>query len=496
MNILEMRDIYKAFPGVVALDHVTLELEKGEIMALLGENGAGKSTLMKILSGAYHADEGTVLLEGREIKGYTTQDAIDMGISIVYQELNNIPDISVAENLFLNNLPIRGPARRIDYAKLYEDSRALLERVGLRDVNPKANLGSLSVAEKQLVEIAKAVSKNVKILVMDEPTSALNDAETDNLFELILRMRDAGVSVIYISHRMSEIYRVADSAMVMRDGRFIAKVRVADTTTDELVAYMVGRKIDDMYPARHVTPGEEVFAVEHLNTQRLKDISFHIRAGEVVGLFGLMGAGRSEIADCIVGMKHRQTSSMRIRGRPYVPKSPAQALRNKITYVPAERKTDGLFLALTVRENITISNLDAFIRFGKMNLHKERQIAEQWIRTLQVKTPKADTIIESLSGGNQQKVAVAKSLNTEPELVILNEPTRGIDVAAKVEIYNLINHLCQEGKAVLMISSELPEIMSMSDRIYVVCEGRMTGEVQKADFSQERLVKYAIGETD
>lgn len=496
MNILEMRDIYKAFPGVVALDHVTLELEKGEIMALLGENGAGKSTLMKILSGAYHADEGTVLLEGREIKGYTTQDAIDMGISIVYQELNNIPDISVAENLFLNNLPIRGPARRIDYAKLYEDSRALLERVGLRDVNPKANLGSLSVAEKQLVEIAKAVSKNVKILVMDEPTSALNDAETDNLFELILRMRDAGVSVIYISHRMSEIYRVADSAMVMRDGRFIAKVRVADTTTDELVAYMVGRKIDDMYPARHVTPGEEVFAVEHLNTPRLKDISFHIRAGEVVGLFGLMGAGRSEIADCIVGMKHRQTSSMRIRGRPYVPKSPAQALRNKITYVPAERKTDGLFLALTVRENITISNLDAFIRFGKMNLHKERQIAEQWIRTLQVKTPKADTIIESLSGGNQQKVAVAKSLNTEPELVILNEPTRGIDVAAKVEIYNLINHLCQEGKAVLMISSELPEIMSMSDRIYVVCEGRMTGEVQKADFSQERLVKYAIGETD
>ena len=496
MNILEMRDIYKAFPGVVALDHVTLELEKGEIMALLGENGAGKSTLMKILSGAYHADEGTVLLEGREIKGYTTQDAIDMGISIVYQELNNIPDISVAENLFLNNLPIRGPARRIDYAKLYEDSRALLERVGLRDVNPKANLGSLSVAEKQLVEIAKAVSKNVKILVMDEPTSALNDAETDNLFELILRMRDAGVSVIYISHRMSEIYRVADSAMVMRDGRFIAKVRVADTTTDELVAYMVGRKIDDMYPARHVTPGEEVFAVEHLNTQRLKDISFHIRAGEVVGLFGLMGAGRSEIADCIVGMKHRQTSSMRIRGRPYVPKSPAQALQNKITYVPAERKTDGLFLALTVRENITISNLDAFIRFGKMNLHKQRQIAEQWIRTLQVKTPKADTIIESLSGGNQQKVAVAKSLNTEPELVILNEPTRGIDVAAKVEIYNLINHLCQEGKAVLMISSELPEIMSMSDRIYVVCEGRMTGEVQKADFSQERLVKYAIGETD
>ena len=496
MNILEMRDIYKAFPGVVALDHVTLELEKGEIMALLGENGAGKSTLMKILSGAYHADEGQVLLEGKEIKGYSTQDAIDMGISIVYQELNNIPNISVAENLFLNNLPTKGPTKKIDYARLYEDSRKLLARVGLQDVDPKANLGTLSVAQKQLVEIAKAVSKNVKILVMDEPTSALNDAETDNLFDLILKMRDSGVSIIYISHRMSEIYRVADSAMVMRDGKYIAKVQVSQTTTDDLVAYMVGRKIDDMYPSRNVTPGEEVFAVEHLTTNHLKDISFNICAGEVVGLFGLMGAGRSEIANCIVGMKHRQTSTMRIKGKSYTPSSPASALQHKITYVPAERKTDGLFLALTVRENITISNLDSFIRFGKMNLHKERQIAEDWIKTLHVKTPKADTIIESLSGGNQQKVAVAKSLNTEPDLVILNEPTRGIDVAAKVEIYNLINNLCEQGKAVLMISSELPEIMSMSDRIYVICEGRMTGEVQKADFSQERLVKYAIGETD
>ena len=496
MNILEMREIYKAFPGVVALDHVTLELEKGEVMALLGENGAGKSTLMKILSGAYHADEGQIILEGRQISGYTTQEAIDMGISIVYQELNNIPGISVAENLFLNNLPTKGPTKTIDYKKLYADSEALLKRVGLNNVDPKASLGTLSVAEKQLVEIAKAVSKNVKILVMDEPTSALNDAETDNLFELILKMRDEGVSIVYISHRMSEIYRVADSAMVMRDGKYIAKVKVADTTTDDLVAYMVGRKIDDMYPKRSVTPGKEVFAVEHLTTNRLKDISFHIREGEVVGLFGLMGAGRSEIASCIVGMKYHQTSEMRINGEKYVPVSPANALKHKITYVPAERKTDGLFLALTVRENITISNLDLFTKHGKMDLKKEKKIADEWIKTLRVKTPKSETIIESLSGGNQQKVAVAKSLITDPELIILNEPTRGIDVSAKAEIYMLINELCAQGKAVLMISSELPEIMSMSDRIYVICEGRMTGEVQKADFTQELLVKYAIGETD
>ena len=496
MNILEMREIYKAFPGVVALKHVTLELEKGEIMALLGENGAGKSTLMKILSGAYHADEGEVYLEGKQISGYTTQEAIDMGISIVYQELNNIPDISVAENLFLNNLPVKGPAKKIDYKKLYADSEQLLKKVGLTNVDPRVNLGTLSVAEKQLIEIAKAVSKNVKILVMDEPTSALNDAETDNLFELILKMRDEGVSIIYISHRMSEIYRVADSAMVMRDGQFITKVKVAETTTDDLVAYMVGRKITDMYPTRNVTLGKEIFAVEHLTTNHLKDISFHIRAGEVVGLFGLMGAGRSEIASCIVGMKYRQTSNMRMHGEKYVPVSPANALKHKITYVPAERKTDGLFLALSVRENITISNLDAFTKFGKMNLKQEKKIADEWIRALHVKTPKAETVIESLSGGNQQKVAVAKSLNTDPELIILNEPTRGIDVSAKAEIYALINELCAQGKAVLMISSELPEIMSMSDRIYVVCEGRITGEVQKADFTQERLVKYAIGETD
>ena len=496
MNILEMREIYKAFPGVVALDHVTLELEKGEVMALLGENGAGKSTLMKILSGAYHADEGQILLEGKQISGYSTQEAIDMGISIVYQELNNIPDISVAENLFLNNLPTKGPTKKIDYKKLYADSEAVLKKVGLNNVNPKVNLGTLSVAEKQLIEIAKAVSKNVKILVMDEPTSALNDAETDNLFNLILKMRDAGVSIIYISHRMSEIYRVADSAMIMRDGKFIAKVEVADTTTDDLVAYMVGRKIDDMYPKRDVKLGGEIFAIEHLNTNRLKDISIHIRAGEVVGLFGLMGAGRSEIASCIVGMKYHQTSEMRINDEKYVPSSPRNALKHKISYVPAERKTEGLFLALTVRENITISNLASFTKNGKMNLRQEKKIAEGWIKKLRVKTPKAETIIESLSGGNQQKVAVAKSLNTNPELIILNEPTRGIDVSAKVEIYTLINDLCSQGKGVLMISSELPEIMSMSDRIYVVCEGRITGEVLKEDFSQERLVKYAIGETD
>lgn len=419
-----------------------------------------------------------------------------MGISVVYQELNNVNNISVAENLFLNNLPVKGALKTVDYKKLYGDARELLEKVGLSDVDPGADLKHLSVAQKQLIEIAKAFSKKVKILVMDEPTSALNDAETENLFRLILKMRDEGVSIIYISHRMNEVFRIADTAMVMRDGQYIAKVPVSDTDTDQLVAYMVGREITDMYPARDVKIGEEVFAVEDLSTDWLKHISFSIRAGEVVGLFGLMGAGRTEIASCIVGSKTVKTSRMRMTGKPYAPSLPGNALKNKIAYVPAERKEDGLILVSSVKDNITISNLDAFISYGKMNLKKEEAIAEEWIRKLRIKTPKSSTVVESLSGGNQQKVVVAKALNTKPELVILNEPTRGIDVGAKVEIYTLINELCAQGKAILMISSELPEILSMSDRIYVVCEGRITGQVDREEFTQEHLVKYAIGETD
>lgn len=356
---------------------------------------------------------------------------------MVYQELNNVNNISVAENLFLNNLPVKGALKTVDYKKLYGDARELLEKVGLSDVDPGADLKHLSVAQKQLIEIAKAFSKKVKILVMDEPTSALNDAETENLFRLILKMRDEGVSIIYISHRMNEVFRIADTAMVMRDGQYIAKVPVSDTDTDQLVAYMVGREITDMYPARDVKIGEEVFAVEDLSTDWLKHISFSIRAGEVVGLFGLMGAGRTEIASCIVGSKTVKTSRMRMAGKPYAPSSPGNALKNKIAYVPAERKEDGLILVSSVKDNITISNLDAFISYGKMNLKKEEAIAEEWIRKLRIKTPKSSTVVESLSGGNQQKVVVAKALNTKPELVILNEPTRGIDVGAKVEIYTL-----------------------------------------------------------
>ena len=492
MSILEMKGIYKAFPGIVAVDHVDLELEKGEVLALIGENGAGKSTLIKILSGAYTADDGTICVDGKEYRSYNTQEAIDLGIGIVYQELNYLGAMSIAENLFIGRVPTKGRLKKVDYKKLYADAKAVMEQFGLGHRDPAMEVSELSVAEKQLVEIARAFTRDVKILVMDEPTSALNDVETENLFKLVRGMKERGVSIIYISHRLSEIFEIADNFMVMRDGKKVARVKVADTDTDKLVAYMVGREIKDMYPKRASKPGRDIFRVKNLRTNFLKGVSFNVREGEVVGLFGLMGAGRTEVAECIVGCR-KHTGEMEIDGKAYAPKSPLDSLRNGVAYVPAERKSEGVCLISPVRDNVTIANLKKFAPKGIMHLKQEKQIAREWVQKLGVKTPSIMTEIDSLSGGNQQKVVVAKGLNTEPKLMILNEPTRGIDVGAKVEIYNLINDLCADNKAVVMISSELPEIMSMADRIVVLHEGEVTAEIDKADFSQELLLKYAIG---
>ncbi len=492
MNILEMKGIYKAFPGIVAVDHVDLELEKGEVLALIGENGAGKSTLIKILSGAYTADDGVICVDGKEYRSYNTREAIDLGIGIVYQELNYLGAMSIAENLFIGRVPTKGRMKKVDYKKLYADAKVVMDQFGLGHREPAMEVGELSVAEKQLVEIARAFTRDVKILVMDEPTSALNDVETENLFKLVRAMKARGVSIIYISHRLSEIFEIADNVMVMRDGKKVARVSVKDTDTDQLVAYMVGREIKDMYPKRVTTPGRDIFRVEDLRTDFLKGVSFNVREGEVVGLFGLMGAGRTEVAECIIGSR-KHTGKMEIDGKAYSPKSPLDSLRNGIAYVPAERKSEGVCLISPVRDNVTIANLKKFAPKGIMHLKEEKQIAREWVKKLGIKTPGIMTEVDSLSGGNQQKVVVAKGLNTEPKLMILNEPTRGIDVGAKVEIYSLINDLCADNKAVVMISSELPEIMAMADRIVVLHEGQVTAEVEKKDFSQEVLLKYAIG---
>jgi len=494
MSILEMKDITKAFPGIVANDHVNLTLEKGEVLALIGENGAGKSTLMKILSGAQRADSGTITIDGQTLSGYNTREAIDLGIGIVYQELNYLGYLSIAENLYIGRIPTKGRMKKIDYATLYENAHKIMEQLGLGHLDPATPVGQLSVAEKQLVEIARAFTREVKILVLDEPTSALSDTETEDLFNLIRRFRERGVSIIYISHRLNEIFEVADSVMIMRDGKNVARRRIAETNTDELVRDMVGREITDMYPKRpNPQVGREVFRVKNLRTAFLKDVSFDVREGEVVGLFGLMGAGRTEICDCIMAVRKYDSAEMTVDGKPYAPSKPSDALQNGVAYVPAERKSEGINAIASVKDNITVANLKKFAPKGIMNLRQEMEIAMGWVDKLSIKVPQILAPVENLSGGNQQKVVVAKGLNTEPKLMILNEPTRGVDVGAKVEIYNLINDLCESRKAVLMISSELPEIMAMADRIFVIHEGRITAEVPKSDFSQETLLKYAIG---
>ena len=494
MNILEMKDIYKAFPGIVANDHVNLTLEKGEVLALIGENGAGKSTLMKILSGAQKPDSGTIIVDGKSLSGYNTKEAIALGIGIVYQELNYLGALSIAENLYIGRVPTKGRAKKIDYARMAEDARAIMKEVGLEHLDPMTPVEQLSVAQKQLVEIARAFTRDLKILVLDEPTSALSDTETEDLFRLIRRFKANGVSIIYISHRLNEIFEVADSVMIMRDGKNVARRKISETCTEELVRDMVGREIKDMFPKRgNISIGKEIFRVENLRTDFLKDVAFDVREGEVVGLFGLMGAGRTEICDCIMAMKKYERADMVIDGKKYAPRKPSEALASGVAYVPAERKSDGICAVSSVKDNITIANLRKFAPKGIMNLKQEMEIAKGWVGKLNIKVPQILAPVDTLSGGNQQKVVVAKGLNTEPKLMILNEPTLGVDVGAKVEIYNLINDLCESRKAVLMISSELPEIMSMADRIFVIHEGKITAEIQKKDFSQETLLKYAIG---
>lgn len=495
-TVLEMKQIYKAFPGVVAVDKVDLTLHKGEVLALMGENGAGKSTLIKILSGMYTADSGEIIVNGKKRTVSSTKAALEEGVAVIYQELNYLNDLSIAENILLGQIPTQGFVKKVDYRKMFDQVRDIMKMVGLGHRDPHDMVGILSVAEKQLIEIARAFSKNVKILVMDEPTSALNETETEKLFSLIRRIKERGVGIIYISHRMEELFKIADRVEIMRDGKYVTEQEVKNVTTDQIVAWMVGREVKDMYPKRSVQVGKEVFQVKNLNTKFLKDINFHVRAGEVVGFFGLMGAGRSEVAKCIYGIQKPMSMELIMNGKPIQNQRSKDALQHSISYVPAERKTEGVNLVMSVKENITLSDLIQLRKKGKLDLKYEKKIAKKWIDKLNVKTPDMETCADHLSGGNQQKLVIAKCLNTNPEFLILNEPTRGIDVGAKVEIYELINQMCQDGKAVMMISSELPEIMAMSDRIYVMCEGRITGEVSREEFTQENMMKLAIGEVD
>ena len=490
--LLEMKHITKEFPGVKALDDVSLELGAGEVLALVGENGAGKSTLIKILSGAYTPDSGEVYLNGEKQEHVTPIGAIKNGISVIYQELNNVDQVTVAENIFLGSLPRSGPMRTVDYKALRANTQALLEEVGLK-VDPMTPLERLSIAQKQLVEIAKALSKDIKLLVMDEPTAALNNQEIEIMFKLIRGLAQKGIGILYISHRMEEIFEISDRVMVMRDGRAVATMPTAEVDTQKLISLMVGREIKDLYPPRCQVGKELCFSVHGLSTDRLHDISFDVRRGEIVGLFGLMGCGRTEIARAIFGADPRKAGTMTLDGRPINPTSPYSAKRAGIGYIPADRKKDGLMLIHSVSANMTISILDQIKTHRLLDRKKEAALVDSWVRTLEIKTPSAGTIINSLSGGNQQKVVLAKWLSIEPKLLILNEPTRGIDVGSKSEIYKLMNDLCRQGIGIIMISSDLPEVMGMSDRMVVICDGRVGGTMERAAFTQDAIMAKAIG---
>lgn len=492
-KLLEMHAIYKQFPGVLAVNNVDLHVDRGEVLGLIGENGAGKSTLIKILSGVFQADKGEILIDGCKIDKYHPKDSLGLGIAVIYQELNYLNDMSVAENIFLGHLPVLKTVKKVNYKELEEKSIEIQKEVGLEYLSPSTMVSNLSMAEKQLLEIARAYSRNVKILVMDEPTSALNEKEIKILFDLINKLKSRGIGIIYISHKLEEIEEITDRVQVMRDGINTYVGLTKDTTKVDIVKYMVGREIKDMYPISQRSYGDTVLCVKNLNTSYLHDISLHVRSGEIVGLFGLMGSGCDDIVRCIFGAQKATSIDIEVEGQHVDVKSPADAIHNGIAYVPSERKVEGLILNHTVKANATISTLKSIKKGITLNAKKEKLLVSEWVTKLNIKTPSLETEVDSLSGGNQQKVVLAKWLLTNPKILMMNEPTRGIDVGAKVEIYKLMEYFCKNKLGVLMVSSEMPEMLGIADRIIVVHDGRITAEYLKNEIDQEKLLRSAIG---
>ena len=488
--IVKMDHICKTFPGVKALDDVSFNLKPGEVMALLGENGAGKSTLMKILSGVYTKDEGTILIDGKEVPIMNQKVASEKGIAIIHQELNMCHHLTIAENMFLGREPLKHGL--IDTKKMNSDAKELLLKLGV-DIDPTTITGELQVSKQQMVEIAKALSINAKVLIMDEPTSALTAREIDELFTIIRQLKESGCGIVYISHRLEELAHITDRVTIMRDGHYITSGNFKDFTMDEIIANMVGREIKEKYPHVDCPVGETVFEVKNLNAGRLvRDISFSVRKGELVGIAGLMGAGRTETTRAIFGADQKESGKIFVEGKEVFIRNPKDAIKNGIVLAPEDRKKDGLCTKLPVRENISLPNLDGLT--GKnlvINSRKENDISQKAIKDMNIKLPHAEVNAETLSGGNQQKVVVGKWLAGNSKLVMFDEPTRGIDVAAKVEIYHLMNQLKENGIGCLFVSSELPEVIGVADRIIVMCDGRITGELSREEATQEKVLALA-----
>lgn len=495
--ILEMKDICKSFPGVKALDHVSLMVKPASVHALMGENGAGKSTLMKCLFGIYQKDEGEVLFNGDTLNVKNAHDALTRGIAMVHQELQPILDRSIAENIFNGRFPTKqiGPIKFVDHNKMNNEAKEILKQVNLEGFDPKMLLRNLSVSQMQLVEIAKAVSVNAKVIIMDEPTSSLTENEVNNLFEIIERLKKRGCSIIYISHKMEEILKISDDVTIMRDGTYVGTWEAKELTTDIIIKKMVGRELVNRFPARESNPGDVVLEVENftsVNPKSFKNVSFNLRKGEILGIGGLVGAQRTELFEALFGIREIISGTIKYKNHPLKITRPKDAIVEGIALLTEDRRSSGIFGVLSIRDNVAVSSLDKFVKHKVMlNNKKIFNLAKESIAKLSIKTPNDKTQIQTLSGGNQQKVIIARWLANNPDVLILDEPTRGIDVGAKYEIYTIIADLVKQGKSIIMISSEMPELLGMSDRVMVMCEGRVTATIDAKNATQEQIMEYA-----
>lgn len=494
--VLEIEGVDKAFPGVLALSNINLQLNYGEVHAVCGENGAGKSTLMKIIAGVYQPDKGKILLNGQNIKIDNPNDAYSRGIAIIFQETSLFPDLTVLENMFMGHEIKRNLfpfVKVLDYPSMRKKSNEIFARMDMT-IDLDTCVSEFGVATRQMVEIAKALTYNSKILILDEPTSALTHREVTTLFEIIGKLKAEGVSMLYISHRLDEIFDIADRVSVFRDGKYIVTENVDKVSPDQLISWMVGRKLTDLYPKEEVEIGEIVFEVKNLSQDGfLKNIDFVLKKGEILGLSGLAGAGRTELALAISGLTHPDTGEIFLNGSKLKLKNYRQALANGIVYVSEDRQKYGLLIPMTIEENITLSLLSSISNsIGLIDFKEEARITNKYIDHLSIKAQGGSTVIETLSGGNQQKVSVAKALASKPQILILDEPTRGVDVGAKSEIHKIISNLAKQGKSIILISSDLPEILGMSDRVVVMKNGSKMGELMRSELSQEKILQMSL----
>lgn len=491
MGLLALREIAKHFGAVRVLEAIDFSLEQGEVIALLGENGAGKSTLMKIIAGVHRPTAGEIVLNGKQVTIDSPKHSQELGISIIHQEFNLLRDMSIAENIFLGRM-ITNRFGTIDWKRMYRDTKALLERVGIGHLQPQTAVLNCSIAEQQLIEIAKALSFESSVLIMDEPTATLNNEETENLIRLMEELSGQGIGIIFITHRLDEVFKVANRAVVLRDGHLIGERIVGETSKDELVAMMVGRELKDIYPKRHIRAGDVVLEVKGVAVKDvLQDVNLTLREGEILGIAGLMGSGKTELSKALFGLYPGKEGEVRLHGKPVT--SPRDAINKGLALLTDDRKDEGLVLDLSVRENLLMPNYRFLSKGGYLPKKPMKEIVSKWIGELAIKTSGPEAEVRTLSGGNQQKVVLGKWLERNPDVLILNEPTRGVDVGAKAEIYRLIQGLAKEGMGIIVISSEMPEILGLAHRVLVMNEGRITGELDIEEATQEKIFAYAVG---